>query len=68
MIKLDLGIGVLLTVVSAALLVPAIGYLGVAVTEPVIWRLCALFLAGFYGTISAEADIAVCQKTASHPA
>lgn len=38
-------------IVSAALLVPALGYLGVAVTEPVIWCLCALFLAVFYVTI-----------------
>ena len=68
MIKLDLGIGVLLTVVSAALLVPAIGYLGVAVTEPVIWRLCALFLAGFYGTISVETDIVFVFKPFFSPA
>ena len=38
-------------IISAALLVPAIGYLGVAVTEPVIWCMCALFLAVFYVTI-----------------
>ncbi len=38
-------------IISAAVLVPAIGYLGVAVTEPVIWCLCALFLAVFYVTI-----------------
>ncbi len=36
-------------IISAAVLVPAIGYLGVAVTEPVIWCMCALFLAVFYG-------------------
>ena len=28
-----------------------LGYLGVAVTEPVIWCLCALFLGTFYVTI-----------------
>ncbi len=38
-------------VISAAVLVPAFGYLGVAVTEPVIWCLCALFLGVFYITI-----------------
>ncbi len=38
-------------IISAAVLVPAIGYLGVAVTEPVIWCLCALFLGTFYVTI-----------------
>ena len=38
-------------IISAAVLVPAIGYLGVAVTEPVIWCMCALFLAVFYVTI-----------------
>lgn len=38
-------------IISAAVLVPTIGYLGVAVTEPVIWCLCALFLAVFYVTI-----------------
>ena len=38
-------------VISAAALVPALGYLGVAVTEPVIWCLCALFLGIFYVTI-----------------
>ncbi len=38
-------------IISAAVLVPAIGYLGVAVTEPVIWCLCALFLAAFYVTV-----------------
>ena len=38
-------------IISAAVLVPAIGYLGVAVTEPVIWCLCALFLGIFYVTI-----------------
>ena len=38
-------------IISAAILVPAVGYLGVAVTEPVIWCLCALFLTVFYVTI-----------------
>ena len=38
-------------IISAAVLVPAVGYVGVAVTEPVIWCLCALFLAAFYVTI-----------------
>ena len=37
--------------VSAAAVVPALGYLGAALTEPVIWCVCALFLALFYGTI-----------------
>ncbi len=37
-------------VLSAAFLVPKAGYLGVAVTEPVIWCLCAGFLAVFYVT------------------
>ena len=32
-------------------LVPAIGYLGVAMTKPVIWLLCALLLSVFYVTI-----------------
>ncbi len=38
-------------IASAAVLVPTLGYLGVAVTEPAIWCLCALFLAAFYVTI-----------------
>ncbi len=38
-------------ILSAAVLVPAMGYLGVAVTEPVIWCLCAVFLAVFYATV-----------------
>ena len=41
-------------IVSAAALVPALGYLGVAVTEPVIWCLCALFLAVFYVTVGRQ--------------
>ena len=44
-------IELLVKIISVALLVPAIGYLGVAVTEPVIWCMCALFLAVFYVTI-----------------
>lgn len=38
-------------VVSASVLVPILGYLGVAITEPVIWCLCAAFLAFFYVTV-----------------
>ena len=41
-------------IVSAAALVPALGYLGVAVTEPVIWCLCAAFLAVSYVTVGRQ--------------
>ncbi len=43
-------IELLVKVFSAAVLVPAFGYLGVAVTEPVIWCICAVFLGVFYVT------------------
>lgn len=43
-------IELLVKVFSAAVLVPSLGYMGVAVTEPVIWCLCAAFLAVFYIT------------------
>lgn len=38
-------------VVSAAVLIPSLGYLGVAVTEPAIWCVCAVFLCICYVTI-----------------
>ena len=41
-------------IVSAAALVPALGYLGVALTEPVIWCLCAAFLAVSYVTVGRQ--------------
>lgn len=41
-------------IVSAAALVPALGYLGVALTEPVIWCLCAAFLVVFYVTVGRQ--------------
>lgn len=37
-------------VISAVSLVPALGYLGVTITEPIIWCICAMFLGIFYVT------------------
>ncbi len=48
---LSSAIELVVKIISAAVLVPAIGYLGIAVTEPVIWCMCALSLAVFYVTI-----------------
>lgn len=41
---------------AAAVLVPSVGYLGVAVTEPVIWCICAAFLAVFYVTVGHQRE------------
>ena len=41
---------------SAAFLVPAAGYPGVAITEPVIWCVCAAFLAVFYVTVGHQKE------------
>ena len=49
---LSSGIELLLKVVSAVWLVPAAGFLGVAVTEPVIWCICAIFLGSSYLILS----------------
>ena len=43
-------------IISAAVLVPSVGYLGVAVTEPVIWCICAAFLAVFYVTVGHQRE------------
>ena len=43
-------------IISAAFLVPKVGYLGVAVTEPIIWCLCAGFLAVFYFTVGHQKE------------
>ena len=45
--SIELGVKVL----SAAVIVPAVGYPGVVAAEPVIWCLCAVFLSVFYVTI-----------------
>lgn len=38
-------------VISAVVFVPKFGYLGVTVTEPAIWCMCAVFLGIFYVTV-----------------
>ena len=45
--SIELGVKVL----SAAVIVPAVGYPGVVAAEPVTWCLCAVFLSVFYVTI-----------------
>lgn len=41
-------IELIVKIVSAAVLVPRLGYRGVTVTEPAIWCMCAIFLGIFY--------------------
>lgn len=41
---LSSSIELLMKVLACAFLIPSMGYLGVAVTEPAIWVVCALFL------------------------
>lgn len=54
--SIELGVKVL----SAAVIVPAVGYPGVVAAEPVTWCLCAVFLWVFYVTIGHQK-----QKTAA---
>ena len=51
---LSSAIELIVKIISASVLVPALGYLGVAITEPVIWCLCAAFLAVFYVTVGRQ--------------
>lgn len=43
-------------VVSATWIVPKLGYLGVAITEPITWIVCPLFLFIFYCAIGHQKD------------
>lgn len=45
---LSSSIELLLKVLSCLILIPAMGYLGVAITEPIIWVICAFFLCVTY--------------------
>lgn len=45
---LSSGIELGMKVVACILFVPSLGYLGVAITEPIIWVMCAVFLAIYY--------------------
>ena len=45
---LSSGIELAGKVLSAAVVIPRLGYLGVVMTEPVIWVVCALYLGCIY--------------------
>ena len=45
---LSSGVELVGKVLAAALVIPQLGYLGVVMTEPVIWVACALYLGTIY--------------------
>lgn len=47
---LSSGIELLVKILATFLVVPNLGYTGVAFTEPVIWVLCAVFIVAVYLT------------------
>ncbi len=52
-------------IIAAFWVVPVKGYFGVALTEPIIWVLCALFLGSFYLTIGRQRKAVLCHAPAA---